>query len=178
MIEFTELTKNVGGEITIYPYRDIEDEDWPTYYDPKTDSDEQKLPEGWRDVGFKVKYPTVSRMTLLKKKFSGVYMTDEGMSVSANDPKDGIKFIIEQLITGLEGVSQDGEPMPYEKKAKKWLYDQFQNSSFLLSHFRREYEEKAEKIKAREQEKEDDFLDGSDESSSTSSTDTETSDAQ
>ena len=71
MPELSSLTKHVSNYVTIYPYKEIEDEDWPAYQDES--GNWVGYDEGWREVGFKCPYPTVAQTDSDQGPHTGPY---------------------------------------------------------------------------------------------------------
>ena len=155
MPELASLTKNVSNYVTIFPYRDIEDEDWPAYQDEK--GEWVGYDEGWRDIGFKCPYPTVARLTQIRDLTQDLTVEDKSFKILGGDPKRAAKFLVYNLIQDVAGLTDQGERVLYDKKTKEWLYNEFCKSSFLLSNFRSSYELIAGKVTREEKKEEENF---------------------
>lgn len=166
MPELTSLTKNVSNYVTIYPYREIEDEDWPAYLDEK--GEWVDYGEDWREVGFRCPYPTVARLTQIRDLTQDLTVEDKSFKILGGDPKRTAKFLVYNLIQDVTGVTDQGERVLYEKKTKEWLYSEFCKSSFLLSNFRSSYELIAGKVSREEKKEEENFSEPSETTSSES----------
>ena len=92
MPELTSLTKNVSNYVTIYPYREIEDEDWPAYLDEK--GEWVDYGEGWREVGFRCPYPTVARLTQIRDLTQDLTVEDKSFKILGGDPKRTTKILV------------------------------------------------------------------------------------
>jgi hypothetical protein len=159
MPEIKSLTKNVSNYVTIYPYREIEDEDWPAYQDEK--GEWVGYDDGWREVGFKCPYPTVARLTQIRDLTQDLTVEDRSFKILGGDPKRAAKFLVYNLIQDMAGLTDQGERVLYDKDAKEWLYNEFCKSSFLLSNFRSSYELVAGKVTKEEKKEEENFSEGS-----------------
>jgi len=159
MPEIKSLTKNVSNYVTIYPYREIEDEDWPAYQDEK--GEWVGYDDGWREVGFKCPYPTVARLTQIRDLTQDLTVEDRSFKILGGDPKRAAKFLVYNLIQDMVGLTDQGERVLYDKDAKEWLYNEFCKSSFLLSNFRSSYELVAGKVTKEEKKEEENFSEGS-----------------
>ena len=166
MPELTTLTKNVSNYVTIYPYREIEDEDWPAYQDEK--GEWVGYDDGWREVGFKCTYPTVARLTQIRDLTQDLTVEDKSFKILGGDPKRAAKFLVYNLIQGIIGLTDRGERVLYDKKTKEWLYNEFCKSSFLLSNFRSSYELIAGKVTREDKKEEENFSEPSESTSSES----------
>lgn len=164
MPELASLTKNVSNYVTIYPYREIEDEDWPAYQDEK--GEWVGYDEGWRDIGFKCPYPTVARLTQIRDLTQDLTVEDKSFKILGGDPKRAAKFLVYNLIQDVTGLTDQGERVLYDKKTKEWLYNEFCKSSFLLSNFRSSYELIAGKVTREEKKEEENFSEPSESTSS------------
>jgi hypothetical protein len=178
MISIDQLSKKVAQTITIFPYK----EKWeankesgemelvnplPSYIDDK--GKDVVLDEGWRDVGFKVPYPNVRIMSVMGQKATQLsYRTDASVTFDAH-PDELAKHIVYNLIKDTIGIDFNFQ----EKESKKWLYEQFLLSPWLIAWWKRAYEEYAEKITKEEREEEEVFLGKSKKSSKSKSMDTE-----
>lgn len=166
MPELTSLTKNVSNYVTIYPYREIDDDDWPMYQDEK--GEWVGYDDGWREIGFKCPYPTVARLTQIRDLTQDLTVEDKSFKILGGDPKRAAKFLVYNLIQDLTGLTDQGERVLYDKKTKEWLYSEFCKSSFLLSNFRSSYELIAGKVTREEKKEEENFLEPSESTSSES----------
>lgn len=166
MPELTTLTKNVSNYVTIYPYREIGDEDWPTYQDEK--GEWVGYDDGWREVGFKCPYPTVARLSQIRDLTQDLTVEDKSFKILGGDPKRAAKFLVYNLIQDMIGLTDRGERVLYDKKTKEWLYNEFCKSSFLLSNFRSSYELIAGKVSREEKKEEENFSEPSETTSSES----------
>ena len=164
MPELSSLTKNVSNYVTIYPYREIEDEDWPAYQDEK--GEWVGYDEGWREIGFKCPYPTVARLTQIRDLTQDLTVEDKSFKILGGDPKRAAKFLVYNLIQDVAGLTSEGERALYDKKTKEWLYNEFCKSSFLLSNFRSSYELIAGKVTREEKKEEENFSEPSEDISS------------
>lgn len=163
MPELTNLTKHVSNYVTIFPYREIEDEDWPAYQDEK--GEWVGYDEGWREVGFKCPYPTVARLTQIRDLTQDLTVEDKSFKILGGDPKRAAKFLVYNLIQDVAGLTSQGERVLYDKKTKEWLYNEFCKSSFLLSNFRSSYELIAGKVTREEKKEEENFSEPSESTS-------------
>lgn len=155
MPEITQLTKHVSNYVTIYPYKEVKDEDWPTYYDEE--GKWVKYDEGWREVGFKCPYPTVAKLTQIRDLTQDLTVEDRTFKIMGGDPKRAAKFLVYNLIQEVRGITEKGAEVSYEKPVKEWLYGEFCKSGFLLSNFRSSYEEVAGKVSKEAKKDEENF---------------------
>ncbi|MEX0999374.1 MAG: hypothetical protein WD000_05370 [Thermodesulfobacteriota bacterium] len=81
MPELNNLTKHVSNYVTIYPYKEIEDENWPAYQDEH--GNWVGYDEGWREVGFKCPYPTVARLTQIRDLTQDLTVEDKSFLISS-----------------------------------------------------------------------------------------------
>jgi len=164
MPELSSLTKNVSNYVTISPYREIDDEDWPAYQDEK--GEWVGYDDGWREIGFKCPYPTVARLTQIRDLTQDLTVEDKSFKILGGDPKRAAKFLVYNLIQDITGLTDQGERVLYDKKTKEWLYNEFCKSSFLLSNFRSSYELIAGKVTREEKKEEENFSEPSESTSS------------
>lgn len=169
MAEIKKIGKQHSNYVTIYPYRDIDFDDWPEYQDPQ--GNWIPYDEGWREVGFKCPYPTVARLAQIRDLTQDLTVEDRSFKILSGDPKRAAKFLTYNLIQDIVGLTDNGEPVQYDKETKEWLYNQFCVSSFLLSNFRTSYELIAGKVNTKLKSDEDDFEKKSEVTSTESSTD-------
>lgn len=169
MPEIKSLTKHVSNYVTIYPYREIEDENWPAYQNEQ--GEWVGYDEGWREVGFKCPYPTVARLTQIRDLTQDLTVEDKSFKILGGDPKRAAKFLIYNLIQDITGLTDQGERVLYDKSTKEWLYGEFCKSSFLLSNFRSSYELIAGKVTKEEKKEEENFLEESGSTSAASTRD-------
>lgn len=169
-VEFTDLEKHISDDLTIFPYRDIDDDSWPTYL-----NDEGKWVEynkGWKDIGFTVPYPTIARLRKISDISQGLEFSKRSLHITTGDPEKLARYFVNNLITGITGITQNGKPMKWDNAAKEWMFNQFRVSGFLLSNFRSTYELAAGKMDLNDREDEEDFFGESESTSDTYSTDT------
>jgi hypothetical protein len=166
MAEMKGLTKAVSNYITLYPYKEVDIDQWPVYQNEE--GEWVKYDEGWRDIGFKCPYPTVARLTQVRDLMSDMTVEDRSFKIHGGDPKRAAKFFVYNLIQDVIGLTNEGERVLYDKDTKEWLYNQFCNSSFLLSNFRSSYEIIAGKTVEKAKEEEGDFLPKSENTSDSS----------
>ena len=159
MPELNSLTKHVSNYVTIYPYKEIEDEDWPAYQDEG--GNWVGYDEGWREVGFKCPYPTVARLTQIRDLTQDLTVEDKSFKILGGDPKKAARFLVYNLIQDIVGLTDKGERVLFEKKVKEWLFNEFCKSSFLLSNFRSSYELIAGKVTKQERAEEENFTEAS-----------------
>ncbi len=170
MPELSSLTKHVSNYVTIYPYNEIEDEDWPTY---QNESGEWvTYDEGWKEIGFKCPYPTVARLSQIRDLTQDLTVEDKSFKILGGDPKKAAKFLVYNLVQDVMGLTDQGERVLYDKRTKEWLYTEFCKSSFLLSNFRTSYELIAGKVNKEEKRDEENFTPRVEDTSSGSTKDT------
>lgn len=157
MPEIKSLTKSVSNYVTVYPYKEIDRDEWPTYQNEK--GDWVSYDEGWREIGFKCPYPTVSRLTQIRDLTSDMQVEKKSLKIVGGDPKGAAKFLVYNLIQDIMGLTDQGERVLYDKDSKEWLYNEFCKSSFLLNNFRSAYELIAGKVNAEEKKEEENFTD-------------------
>jgi len=157
MPEIKSLTKSVSNYVTVYPYRDIDIDEWPQYKNEK--SEWVNYDEGWREIGYKCPYPTVSRLSQIRDLMSDTKVDKKGIKISSEDPKRAAKFLVYNLIQDVLGLTDQGERVLYDKDTKEWLYNEFCKSSFLLNNFRASYELVAGKLNEEEKKDEENFTD-------------------
>lgn len=155
MPEIKSLTKSVSNYVTVYPYRDVDIDDWPVYQDEK--GDWVGYDEGWREIGFKCPYPTVARLTQIRDLTQDLTVEDRSFKILGGDPKRAAKFLVYNLIQDVVGLTDQGERVLYDKDTKEWLYNEFCKSSFLLSNFRSSYELISGKLNKEEKKEEENF---------------------
>jgi len=155
MPELTSLTKHVSNYVTVYPYKEIKDEDWPAYQDEK--GKWVGYDEGWREVGFKCPYPTVARLTLIRDLTQDLTVEDKSFKILGGDPKKAARFLVYNLMQDIVGLTDQGERVLFDKKIKEWIFNEFCKSSFLLSNFRSSYELIAGKVTKEEKMEEENF---------------------
>lgn len=157
MADIGHIAKDVSiaGELVIYPYKDIEDDSWPVY----VNREGKKVPYSyeWREVGFKVPYPTVGRLRKISDLSQGLQVDKSKFKVVGGDPDRLAKYLVFNLIKGTENLTDGGKEISWEDKYKNWLYDEFRVSSFLLNNFRATYELVAGEIQKGNDEDEENF---------------------
>ena len=163
--EMKEMTKHVKDYVLLYPYKELDVDDWQTYLDEN--GEWVPYSEGWREIGFKCPYPTVARLSQIRDLTSDMKVEDKSVKIMGGDPKRAAKFLVYNLIQDVTGLTNQGERVLYDKDTKTWLYEEFCKSAFLLSNFRQSYEQVAGKTKALADREESDFLEPSEISSST-----------
>jgi hypothetical protein len=166
MPELNNLTKHVSNYVTIYPYKEIEDENWPAYQDEN--GNWFGYDDGWREVGFKCPYQTFARLTHIRDLTQDLTVEDKSFKILDGDPKKAARFLVYNLIQDLVGLTDQGERILFDKKVKEWLFNEFCKSSFLLSNFRSSYELIAGKVTREEKKEEENFTEQSEPTSSAS----------
>ena len=155
MPELNSLTKHVSYYVTVYPYKEIKDEDWPAYQDEK--GKWVGYDEGWREVGFRCPYPTVARLTQIRDLTQDLTVEDKSFKILGGDPKKAARFLVYNLMQDIVGLTDQGERVLFDKKIKVWIFNEFCKSSFLLSNFRSSYELIAGKVTKEEKIEEENF---------------------
>ncbi len=139
-------------EIWIAPYADVEE--FPEYM--TDDGTWERLPEGWREVRFKVAYPNLqilNRISSRSAKIQVVRGVDQPLREF--DPVRMVDFIVTQVIKDWENVTdEEGNPVPYDREM---LRTEFLASQFLLNEFLSFYQSVAEKTEKREAEEVENF---------------------
>lgn len=161
MATLKELSKNVARHMTIFPYKEAKK--MPVYRDASGNTVE--LSEKWREIGFKVKWPTVGNIEKLDASKTSYTDKDKQIVFSASHQQSA-NAIVYELIEDIEGLDE-----PWDMDSKKWLLSQFLLSSFLMTEFKRVYKEAGEKWAEEEEQKQADFFPESDETSPSSSKD-------
>lgn len=170
-IEISELKKNVGDYIEIYPYTEdkIKDELWEVY--PDKDGNEVELSKEWRKISFRCHYPTNDRLKKLASYIRGT--TQVGgvglIQLAVSDIKEGVRYIVNNIITDVHDITSEGQRLVYTKKqsskgescAKDIIEDQFLKSPLLLDGFISEYNEQAGKLKGKPEDSSKDSEDNS-----------------
>lgn len=169
-----KISKDVSDIITLYPYRDIEREDWPVYYN----SEEKWVPydEDWRRVGFKLPYPTITHLQKIDRLSRNMNVAKRKVRINSGDVDGIANYYINNLIQGMFYYNEDkdiGEPEPWGKQDKDWLYQQFTLSGFLLDRLNSEYQRVGGKLKDEDEDDEVNFSQRSENTSSESTQDTE-----
>ncbi len=172
-IELSELRKDVDNFIVLEPYSEekIEDKDWEVYKNKEGELVE--LSKEWRKIKFKCHYPSNDRLKKLSSFMRGTVMLGGQGLGSYSDIKEGVRYIVNNVITDVEDISSDGKRLVYQKNqkskndacAKDVIEDQFLKSPLLLEGFITDYQSQAGKLKGAVE----DFLDSSDTSSKSNS---------
>lgn len=167
MADIVALTKKVSDKLTVYPYKKVQE--FPLYVNPDT-GEEERLSDGWKDVGFVCNYPTVERLRVVGE-LSGKTMAlaSGGLRMTGTSQNEFLQYVMDQIITGIVGIERDGVPVDY-KLEKEWLRTQFKNSKFLLDNFSYEYRENAESWEEKKQEADNGLEEKPDSSSPTGAT--------
>ena len=151
--------------IVLYPYEKVAEEDFPTFLNEE--GKREKLPAGWRNVGYEYPYPTVTRVAAIRKKLTDMSLSANsgGLNITRHDPEELMKHLAFNLIRKI--VQKDPETGEISEKnvmtdieTKRWLVEQFQASSFLFVGAYSEYLAEGEDVRLAEIEEEEDFLDG------------------
>ena len=175
MPELKSIAKVISDSVTFYPYKEIEEKDWPTYF---LNGEWVKESPFWRKVGFRAPWPSPTRLKKLAKANSEVEFTgDGGARVKAAEYSKFCKILTHQLIQGIvsdeEELTFDGKPIDYGRpEVRDWLYQEFLKSDFLTSNFYEAYNQLAGKLMKKEKEDKENFSDPLDSISSDSSMDT------
>lgn len=179
MPELRSISKVISDNVVFYPYKEIEDKDWPTY---NLNGEWVKESPFWRKVGFKAPWPSPTRLKKLAKANSEVEFTgDGGARVKAAEYPKFCKTLTHQLIQdivieqdpGETPLTLDGKPLNYKRpEVKEWLYEEFLKSDFLTSYFFESYNQLAGKLMKKDKEDKENFSDPLDNISSDSSMDT------
>lgn len=157
MPEISTIFKDTPKSITIYPWRDLDDEDFPVYDDGHGNMVQEDF--GWRDIGFLVPYPTVSRLNHVQNLARDLNIGDGAAHIVSKEPLPLVKFLIYQLIEDVYGLEDNGRPINWNDKTNQYkdmLFEQFKRSSFLLGNFRTAYERAAGHYRSIEEEQDAD----------------------
>ncbi len=133
--------------LDVFPYEDIEDKDWPKYFCEK-DRQLKPMPEEWKQIGYRVHYPTGARRSRLSEVTGQfMYNTSGDSYLKLQNPKEVSKFLTEHLVKSLlqknaSGVDVMGE---YTKVEKAFLMKQFNIFPLLLNSLVTAYSSYGEK---------------------------------
>ena len=174
MPELRSIGKVIADSVTFYPYKEIDEKDWPVYH---LNGEWVKESPFWRKVGFRAPWPSPTRLKKLAKANSEVEFTgDGGAKIKAAEYAKFCKILTHQLIQGIvseEDITFDGKPIDYgDPKVRDWLYQEFLKSDFLTSYFYESYNQLAGKLMKKDKEDKENFSDPLDTISSDSSKDT------
>lgn len=147
------LTKNVGEYVWITPYADIEE--FPTYRDEG--GAEVVLSEQWREIGFRVKYPSMKIINNLSiRSFRSYAVRGTSEMRKEFDPERLADFIAKEIIKEWENVEgEGGSSAPYDPAFMK---AEFMKSQFLLNEFITHYQSVGESAASDAEVASEDFL--------------------
>ena len=153
--KLNEVRKQFSKEVTIYPYRDVDDEHWPK----KLDDDMKEVPAidyDWRLVGYVVDRPDLPKIKFVEKK-SAKLIAIKGMDQPYRDfdpafidhvcGVKGNKGLIKKTVgitTMKDGVEVEKEYDP------EWLAELMYEGTFLYSEFMKTYNKLMESVKREE----------------------------
>lgn len=158
---FDELNVELAKDVTIYPYKSIDDDKWPMTINEGKEV--PAVPFGWRQVGFTVERPDIHRIKFIESK-SAKLKAIKGMDTPYRDfDPEFIKHVTgvgnrKALIKGWVGVETENketgepEPKPYDAD---WLCDKMEKGTFLYTQFMLEYNKLMEVVKKDEEKEKD-----------------------
>ena len=84
--DLKDLSIDNAESIVLFPYKDVKDDDWPTYIN--SEDKRVPIPKGWRYVGYRFPYPDVKRTHSVKELSSGLSMKESGeeVNIRTGDP--------------------------------------------------------------------------------------------
>lgn len=163
MSEQTGFIEDLGidnaDEVVIFPYKDVKDEDWPTYIN--SEGKRVPIPKAWRRVGYRYPFPTPKRTHKVRELSSGLSLsgTQEEINIRTGDPDKLAQHLTHNLIKGMVKTVDGGEPIEQtlDEKLRKWLCAELQKSTFLLSGAYVRYLREGGRVEEEETSEEQDF---------------------
>ncbi len=153
--ELKELSAEVSEEVTIFPYKDISEEEWGTYINKEN----KRVPidKRWRKVGFVYPYPTTGRLRKLRTMQSS---WNEKGGIVLGDPMKTAKYVSHNLIKKVVVEEAGGETKGYamDEGHKEWLYGELRKSEFLFAGSFSQYLNEGKVLEEEEEEEESVFL--------------------
>ena len=155
-----DLAPQLPEEVTLYPYEDIPEDEWPVY--GGSSGEKIALHEGWRDVGYVYPYPDVKRTRKLRALISGVEIERKksAMRLTNEDPEALARYLARTLIKGVvRRKGKDKKPVPeeFDRTLRDWLFEQLMKSEFLLTGAYTLYLNHADRTQAGEEEEKENF---------------------
>ena len=134
--EFKDLSIDNADSIVLFPYKDVEPDNWPTYIN--SEGKRVPIPKGWRHVGYRYPYPTVKRVHAVRELSSGLSMTGSGeeVNIKTGDPEKLARHLTHNLIKSVvrpDSSTGKTREQTLDNSLREWLCGEFQKSSFLLS---------------------------------------------
>ena len=134
--DLKDLSIDNAESIVLFPYKDVKDDDWPTYIN--SENKRVPIPKGWRYVGYRYPYPNVKRTHAVKEVSSGLSMKESGKEVNirTGDPDRLAKHLTYNLIKSVvrkDPSTGKTREQTLDNSLREWLCGEIRKSSFLLS---------------------------------------------
>ena len=153
MASIGNLRKRFSQHVWITPFAEVAE--FPTYVDES--GRRVQVSEEWREVGFKVLYPTLKVMNELRNNSVKV-VVERGSKRSHRefDPERLADFLANRIILDWDNVTDEaGQKVTYDGGFMK---EQFMASQFLLNEFVSCYHKVGESLAEEERREAEDFL--------------------
>lgn len=159
--DLQSLSLHNADSIVLFPYREVKEEDWPTYVN--SDGNRVPIPKGWRYVGYRYPYSTPKRVHRVRELSSGLSMSGKGeeVNIKTGDPDRLARHLAHSLIKSvvrLDPSTGKTEEQTLDNRLREWLSGEFQKSNFILSGAYVDYLREGEKSVEAEKQEEENFF--------------------